>query len=264
MLRKAVMILSMVIVSLTAHAPAHAGSASLSQFSQQLLTAIEDGSREEISALLRTAPFPQNHAERLFLLLAAMKHDEDDFALARQLIREGIDVNEKIDYDSFPKKEKETAEISEQAAAPVAAQQPDDYEDVEKDVMDGATILILFSLADEIRLIRFMLEQGADVNVQTAGGYTPLSLATANFLYYYPSEKHREIILYLLEHGADPWKKIKLLPTMQTLDKFRGAPFTFVTLAEALNDEKINDVLLERGIVVVQTEAGRQLKALLN
>jgi ankyrin repeat protein len=229
-----------------------------------LLTAIEDGSHEEVSALLKTAPFPQNQAERFFLLLAAMKHDEDDFALARQLIREGIDVNEKVDYDTFPKKEKETVEQSDPAAAPLPARPSDNSEDFEKDVMDGATILILFSLADEIRLIRFMIEQGADVNVETAGGYTPLSLATANFLHYYPSEKHREIILYLLEHGADPWKNIRLLPTIQTLEKLRGSKFNFVTLAEAVNDEKINEVLYKRGIVVVLSEAGRQLKALLN
>jgi len=46
---------------------------------------------------------------------------------------------------------------------------------------------------------------------------------------------------------------------MQTLDKFCDSSFTFVTLAEAVNDEKINAALKARGIQIVPTEAGKQL-----
>lgn len=257
------LLLFLITLPLSAIAFGQNGPSDISQSTQKLLTAIKNGNNEELTALLTYTAIPQNHAERLTLLIAAFELGEDGLPIVRQLIKSGIDINEKINLDRFPLKQKETVEQTDSLPAAMP-QPPDSEENVQRDVLDGATLLVLSSIADEIKLLRFLVEQGADVNIETAGEYTPLSLATGNYLNSHPSEKHREILLFFLEHGSDPWKKIKLLPTMQSLDKYRGMSFNFITLAEALNDEKITAALKNRGIIVVPTEEGKQLAGVFN
>lgn len=230
---------------------------------QHLHSAIASGMIEEISTLLDTVALPKNRTERLFLMLAAFEHEQDNFTIAKLLIQHGADINEKIDIKEFPLKHKETIDLNSSNVAGLSAQSLGDEEDIVKDVLDGATLLVFASLADDVKLLRFMVEQGADVNFETSGGYTPLSLATANYLQNHLSEQHRGLLVYLLEHGADPWKKIKIMPNMKSISKLRSESFNFVTLAEALNDENINAALKVRGIWVESTEGGRQLAGIL-
>ena len=54
------------------------------------------------------------------------------------------------------------------------------------------------ALSQDLRTVRLLIDQGADVNAAQAGGYTPLHQAAA--------AGRRELILLLLQAGADPRK----------------------------------------------------------
>ena len=59
----------------------------------------------------------------------------------------------------------------------------------------GNTALHIASLAGQEEVVKILVQNGADVNVQSASGFTPLYMAA--------QENHDGVVRFLLTHGAN-------------------------------------------------------------
>jgi hypothetical protein len=54
------------------------------------------------------------------------------------------------------------------------------------------------------KIVKFLIENGADPNIESETFGTPLQLLINGFINYYGSIERYELILYMIYHGADP------------------------------------------------------------
>lgn len=59
----------------------------------------------------------------------------------------------------------------------------------------GNTALHIASLAGQSMIVTILVEDGANVNVQSLNGFTPLYMAA--------QENHEDVVRFLLSHGAN-------------------------------------------------------------
>jgi len=73
---------------------------------------------------------------------------------------------------------------------------------------DGETLLFLSVYAHAPAMVKTLIEHGADPNLATRRGLTPMMMASGSVYNYaevwHDSKSKQEIVLYLLQHGADP------------------------------------------------------------
>jgi ankyrin repeat protein len=107
------------------------------------------------------------------------------------------------------------------------------------------------------RLAQLLLERGADPNIANKGGWTPLYIATDNrnieggdYPVPQPDIDHLEVIVSLLEKGANPNARVKdntLTRTIFTMQWFYEDGATAFVRASQSSDTELMKVLLKYG-----------------
>jgi len=71
---------------------------------------------------------------------------------------------------------------------------------INKPYGDHSTTLLHYASVDNLDMVKYLVEHGADINIHTLYNWSPLMCALSNS-YFYP-DRQFEIIKYLIDHGA--------------------------------------------------------------
>jgi ankyrin repeat protein len=182
---------------------------------------------------------------------------EGDVASTRLLLAAGVDINIRSQADSS-RREPTEEESSRAGAAAVAAPV---VRGASASISEGATPLLVATMRAQVPLALFLLEQGADPNVEDAG-LTPLHWAsttwengTANPVYGFnepmagiPDRQAKlQLVRSLLAHGANPNARMtRPKPAFAGgyTDAVGATPFL---LASSVDDVEMMRLLLNAG-----------------